>query len=121
MQIAELQPIAVPFAPLPTPQAPATQQASGSFDAVLDSERLRFSAHAQSRLASRGVGLSSEDIARLEDAVAKAERKGARDAFVMLRDMVFIVSIKNRTVITALKADQAHENVFTNIDAAVLV
>ncbi|MCX7937509.1 MAG: hypothetical protein N2971_07375 [Chlorobi bacterium] len=39
----------------------------------------------------------------------------------MLRDLVFIISIKNRTVITALKADQAQENIFTNIDAAVLV
>jgi flagellar operon protein len=121
MQIAELQPVAVPFSPLPTPSASVPAQAAGSFDAILESERLRFSAHAQTRLASRGVGLTSEDLARLEDAVAKAERKGARDAFVMLRDMVFIVSVKNRTVITALKADQAQENVFTNIDAAVIV
>jgi len=67
------------------------------------------------------VSLTSEDITRLESAIAKAERKGVRDAFVMLRDMVFIISVKNRTVITALKADQAQENVFTNIDAAVLI
>ncbi|MCX8052016.1 MAG: hypothetical protein N3B17_09020 [Chlorobi bacterium] len=120
MQIAELQPLAVPFAPLPLPQ-PEAATTSDSFDAILQSEQLRFSGHAQARLTSRGVKLSSDDIARLEEAVAKAERKGARDALVMLRDMVFIVSIKNRTVITALKADQAHENVFTNIDAAVLV
>ncbi|MDW8075264.1 MAG: TIGR02530 family flagellar biosynthesis protein [Bacteroidota bacterium] len=120
MQIAELQPVAVPFIPLQPPtQTPVAERST--FDAILQSEKLRFSAHAQARLMSRGVGLTSEDMARLEDAVAKAERKGARDAFVMLRDMVFIVSIKNRTVITALKADQAQENIFTNIDAAVLV
>lgn len=120
MQIAELQPVAVPFVPITAPQHHASQ-AGSSFDAILQSEKLRFSAHAQARLTSRGVGLSSEDIVRLEHAVEKAERKGARDALVMLRDMVFIVSVKNRTVITALKAEQAQENVFTNIDAAVLV
>ncbi|MCX7929370.1 MAG: hypothetical protein N2663_01415 [Chlorobi bacterium] len=121
MQIAELQPIAVPFVPVPAAAESVPPVAAETFESVLQSERLRFSAHAQARLSSRGVQLSSQDMARLEEAITKAERKGVRDAFVMLRDMVFIVSIKNKTVITALKADQAHENVFTNIDAAVLV
>jgi len=120
MQIAELQPIALPFAPLATP-SDGTEERSRGFEAIVESEKLRFSAHAQARLSSRGVSLTSEDITRLESAIAKAERKGVRDAFVMLRDMVFIISVKNRTVITALKADQAQENVFTNIDAAVLI
>ncbi|KXB97029.1 MAG: hypothetical protein AA908_08795 [Chlorobi bacterium NICIL-2] len=121
MQIAELQPVALPFVPLGTSPQAEPAASGGNFDAILESEKLRFSAHAQARLSSRGVNLSREDVARLEEAVAKAERKGARDAFVMLRDMVFIVSIKNRTVITALKAEQAQESVFTNIDAAVLI
>jgi len=34
-------------------------------------------------------------------------------------DTAMVVSVKNRTVITALAKDQARENVFTNIDSAV--
>lgn len=104
MQIAELQPVALPFVPLGTSPQAEPAASGGTFDAILESEKLRFSAHAQARLSSRGVNLSREDVARLEEAVAKAEHKGARDAFVMLRDMVFIVSIKNRTVITAAQS-----------------
>jgi flagellar operon protein len=57
---------------------------------------------------------------RLESAVAKAGDKGAKDSLVMLRDMAFIVSVRNRTVITALNGEQTHNNVFTNIDSAVV-
>lgn len=120
MQIAELHPVAVPFTPL-APSEPQKHENATTFEQLLATERLRFSAHAQARLTSRGVQLSDEDLQRLEEAIERAERKGVRDAFVMLRDMVFIVSVKNRTVITALRTDQAQENVFTNIDAAILV
>jgi hypothetical protein len=34
--------------------------------------------------------------------------------------MAFVVSIKNKTVITAMETDQMKEGVFTQIDSAVI-
>jgi len=39
---------------------------------------------------------------------------------VLLRDMAFIVSVKNKTVITAMDGENMKSNVFTNIDSAVI-
>ena len=50
----------------------------------------------------------------------KVAAKGGRDALVMMDDVAMVVSVKNRTVITALGRDQAKDNVFTNIDSAVV-
>ena len=50
----------------------------------------------------------------------KAGQKGGQDSLVLLRDMAFIVSVPNKTVVTAMDADQVKENVFTNIDSAVI-
>ena len=92
-----------------------------AFGDVLNQElsRLKFSAHAQSRLTSREIHLSQEDMMRLETAVARAESKGANSSLVLLRDTAFIVSVRNKTVITAANGDQLKENIFTNIDSAV--
>jgi flagellar operon protein len=39
----------------------------------------------------------------------------------MVDDVALVVSIKNRTVITAVDKASLKENVFTNIDSAVVV
>jgi flagellar operon protein len=90
------------------------------FASELQTGDLHFSAHARTRLMSRDMPLSTEDISRLDAAVRKAESKGAQESLVLLRDMAFIVSIPNRTVITAMPAGMAKEpQIFTNIDSAV--
>jgi flagellar operon protein len=93
-----------------------------SFDAVLESElvNLKFSKHAQERLNERNIALDRNDITNLHNAIALAERKGANDSVVFLRDMAFIVSVKNKTVVTAMHGESMKENVFTNIDSAVV-
>ena len=92
------------------------------FQHVFDQEfnNLRFSAHAQSRLNSRDIALSEEDIGRIESAVTKAEAKGSNESLVLLRDMAFIVSVGNKTVITAMQNDGSEQHIFTNIDSAVM-
>lgn len=82
---------------------------------------LKFSAHAKERLALRNIDLSSEDVARMTDAVNKAAAKGARQSLLVMDNQAFIVSVTNRTVITALDGGSMRENVFTNIDSAVIV
>lgn len=81
---------------------------------------VKWSAHAAARLVQRGIQLGESHLARLETAVDKASAKGAREALVMMDGTAMVVSVKNRTVITALGQDQAKNNVFTNIDAAVI-
>ena len=81
---------------------------------------IRWSAHATARLAQRGIELTPQQHARLETAVDKAVAKGAKDSLVLLDDNALVVSAQNRTVITALGMHQARENVFTNIDSAVI-
>jgi flagellar operon protein len=101
---------------------------SASFRAVLDqtqaapaSEQLRFSAHAMQRLASRNITLTGDDVARMNAMADKAAAKGAKQSLFILRDTALVVSIKNRTVITAVDQDSMKENVFTNIDSAAII
>jgi flagellar operon protein len=81
---------------------------------------LRWSAHAQARLQQRGISLDDSQLARLDAAVDRLAAKGSRDSLVLLDQAAMVVSVKNRTVITALGRDQARDNVFTNIDSAVI-
>jgi flagellar operon protein len=81
---------------------------------------LKFSAHAESRLHSRHIELTQELMGKLEKAVAGAAKKGARDSLIMTGQCAFIVNIPNRTVITAMDGESMKENIFTNIDSAVI-
>lgn len=96
-----------------------------SFDAVLQqiqsSGEVKFSKHALSRLEQRNIKLTAEDITKINGAVDKAAKKGVKDALIMMDNKVFVANIKNKTVITAAADDQLKDNVFTNIDGAVII
>ena len=79
---------------------------------------LKFSKHANQRLASRNIDLSSAQLKRLENGTNKAREKGIKESLVMVDDLAFIVNVPNRTVVTAV--NDAEEGVFTNIDGAVI-
>jgi flagellar operon protein len=96
------------------------------FDSVLkqklaESGELKFSKHAELRLQSRNISLTQVQKDKMKDAVAKAESKGVRDSLVLMDNMAFVVNVKNRTVITAANSNELKENVFTNIDGAVII
>ena len=82
---------------------------------------LKFSAHASQRLQDRKITLDASTMQKVTDAVDKAEAKGLDDALVLTKDAALIVSVKNRTVITAVDRNSMTGNVFTNIDGAVIV
>jgi flagellar operon protein len=119
--------------PGPTPRPAGTPveippSSSQSFRSVLDqtaasgsSEPLRFSAHAMQRLQSRNISLTGDDVARMNAMADKAAAKGAKQSLFILRDTALVVSIKNRTVITAVDQDSMKDNVFTNIDSAAII
>ena len=82
---------------------------------------LKFSAHAQARLASRGIELSPQDLVRMQEAVNKARDKGSKESLILSDHAAFVVSVKNNTVITAVDRAAMKENVFTNIDSTILI
>jgi flagellar operon protein len=82
---------------------------------------LKFSAHASQRMQDRKIVIDSSTMQKINDAVDKAESKGLDDALILTKDAALIVSVKNRTVITAVDRNSMSGNVFTNIDGAVIV
>lgn len=92
-----------------------------TFEAVLSNKTdLKFSGHAIDRLTDRGVRLDESTVSRLDKAVVAAGKKGSGQSLVLLDEMAFVVSIKNKTVITAMETDMMKEGVFTKIDSAVI-
>ncbi len=90
-----------------------------SFEEVLGS--LKFSKHASARLEDRNIELSDSQMNRLNAGMQKANEKGINESLVLMDQMAFIVNVKNNTVITAMNEAEVKDNVFTNIDGAVIV
>ncbi|RYG64980.1 hypothetical protein EON77_19080 [bacterium] len=84
-------------------------------------DRLKVSGHAQTRLDSRGITLGDAEWSRVMAGVDRAAAKGAKESLVLMDGTALVVSVKNRTLITAVDAESSKENVFTNIDSAVIV
>lgn len=82
---------------------------------------LQFSQHALNRIQGRGIQISSEQLQKLEEAVDKAAQKGSKDTLVIMKDTAFIVSTKNKTVITAIDDQSMKDHVFTQIDSTILI
>ena len=84
------------------------------------SQQLQFSKHALARAQRRGIELDSATLGRLSEGVGRAASKGSRDSLVLVDGTAFVVSVSNRTVITAVGSEHMKDNVFTNIDSAVI-
>lgn len=82
---------------------------------------LKFSKHAIVRLADRNIELSNAQLERLESGTKKAGQKGIRDSLVIVDQLAFIVNVPNQTVVTAMDSTDTDENIFTNINGAVII
>ncbi len=82
---------------------------------------VKFSKHATNRLATRNIELTGAEMTRLNSAVSKASAKGIKEALILMDNKVFIASVQNKTIITASTEEELKDNVFTNIDGAVIV
>jgi flagellar operon protein len=87
----------------------------------LTTDALVFSSHCQKRLEQNSIQLDQVQLDKLNSAVAKAADKGSRESCVIMDDKVFIVNVTSRTVKTIVDGQRMKENVFTNIDSAVIV
>jgi flagellar operon protein len=104
-------------------QKPKTEALQGpSFGKVLAEQaaQVQFSGHALQRVRRRGIELDAGTVQRLQNGVERAAAKGARESVVFVDSTAFVVSVRNRTVITAVDRDHMKDHVFTNIDSAVI-
>ena len=73
------------------------------------------------RLENRNINLSEEQSMRLENGVQKASEKGIKESLVIVDSLAFIVNVPNKTVVTAMDQEESGDNIFTNIDGAVII
>ena len=60
------------------------------------------------------AGFTGEAIAR------SVEERGIKDSLILVDQLAFIVNVPNHTVVTAMDQTENKNNVFTNIDGAVI-
>jgi flagellar operon protein len=103
------------------PEAPKQR---GDFAQVFDelgrAAGIKFSKHAVERMSARGISFDRTSIDKLDAALSAAQSKGANESLVLMDELALVVSVKNRTVITAMSSREPDHNVFTSIDSAVI-
>jgi len=92
-----------------------------SKNASASEEKVQFSKHAKQRVEQRGIEITDSFMDSLSMAVSKAREKGSKDMVVIDSSGAFIVNVPNNIVVTAINSDEMKENVFTNIDSAVII
>lgn len=114
----------------PKPSGKVLDQNGLSFEEILrqkqqlkpaETSNLKFSKHASNRLEERAIELSDEQVNRLNEGARKASEKGIKESLVIIDSLAFIVNVQNHTVVTAIDQTTTNENIFTNIDGAVIM
>ncbi|MCH8026997.1 MAG: flagellar protein [candidate division Zixibacteria bacterium] len=105
---------------------PQSKSNRESFNEVFKAElnggdSIQFSKHAEARIYSRGIKMDAETVARLVKAIEKAEEKGSKETLILDKDSAYVVSVKNKTVITVFDKDSLRQGVVTAIDSAVIM
>lgn len=88
---------------------------------VEEAQQLKFTKHANERLDSRSISISDEQMLRLQNGAKRAGEKGIKESLVLIDSLAFIVNTKQNTVITAMDQAESGENIYTNIDGAVIM
>lgn len=86
-----------------------------------ESQQLKFSKHADSRLKQRDIILTNEQLSRLSEGTLKAGQKGIKESLVIMDNIAFIVNTQSKTVVTAMDRNMNEDNIYTNIDGAVII
>ena len=101
------------------------KQSESSFKELLNEKKcqanaLSFSKHAAERIEQRNIDVSESVSDRLNEALEQAKDKGLRNVLVMIDSSAFILNTLSNKVITAVNSSELKENIFTNIDGAVI-
>ena len=82
---------------------------------------INFSKHALARAEERGIELTPDLMNQLAGSVEKAREKGAKNILAFDSTQAFIINIPYGRVITTISQAEMRDNIFTNIDGAVLL
>ena len=104
--------------PVERVQASQRMDAAGRFGALLrqetDSFGVAFSKHAMARVTPALMD-------QLSSSVERAQAKGATNILAFDATRAFIINVPHGRVITTMSQEEMQENIFTNIDGAVLL
>lgn len=112
------------------PSGTKTSGAQAKFGAVLQQELekhgtqtqgVAFSKHAFARAEERGIEVNDALMTQLNDSVERAQAKGATNILAFDAQRAFIINVPHGRVITTMSQEEMKENIFTNIDGAVLL
>lgn len=84
-------------------------------------QSVAFSKHAKERAEERGIQVDDQLMSQLSDSVEKAQAKGATNILAFDSTRAFIINVPNGRVITTMSQEEMKENIFTNIDGAVIL
>lgn len=88
---------------------------------VHEQQGIAFSKHAMARAEERGIEVDDALLDQLSESVEKAQAKGATNILAFDATRAFIVNVPHGRVITAMSQEEMKENIFTNIDGAVIL
>ena len=86
-----------------------------------EKQGVAFSKHARERAEERGIEVTPTLLNRLTDSVEKAQEKGAKTILALDSSQAFIINVPTYRVITTMNQEEMKENIFTNIDGAVIL
>ncbi len=82
---------------------------------------IAFSKHAMIRAEERGIEVTPDLMNQLADSVEKAQSKGVTNIVAFDANQAFIINVPNGRVITTMSQSEMKDNIFTNIDGAVIL
>ena len=109
------------LAGVPQPQQTQSrpQTSSNNFGSML--KQVAFSKHAMTRAEERGIEVTPTLMDQLSTSVERAQAKGATNILAFDATRAFIINVPHGRVITTMSQEEMEENIFTNIDGAVLL
>jgi len=86
----------------------------------LQSKELKLSSHAQERIRTRQIEMNQKKMDTLGEVADEAGKKGAKNTLAMVGTDAFILSVKDKTIVTAMKEEEMESRFFTNIDSVYI-
>jgi len=81
---------------------------------------LRISAHARKRIDGREIHFDSKTAQTLDNVLNLARDKGSKNTLAMIDNQAFLLSVRDRTLITAMSNEEMQSRFFTNVDSVYI-
>jgi flagellar operon protein len=94
---------------------------SNILNEIENNNKVKFSKHAKERIESRKIDFNKEEINKIENALHKAKQKGIKDSLILMNKKAVIANVASKTIITVTTENDLTDNIFTNIDGAVIL